>query len=61
MKFTLEFDCDNAAFEESPEMEIAAILRRAARNVVEGYRQTAPCLDTNGNTVGRWRITDEEG
>lgn len=57
MTFTLEIDCDNAAFDRCQD-EVIRILVTAAGNIP---RQPAPgdsgrCRDINGNSVGRWRF-----
>lgn len=56
MKFTLAFDCDNAAFGDDPRPEVARILgviaRQASNYVVECH--PAIIRDVNGNRVGEW-------
>lgn len=54
MRFVVNVDCDNAAFEPDPGPEVARLLRAAA-DWVEGGRQRAPLRDVNGNTVGSFR------
>lgn len=57
--FTLNFDTDNAAFDpEEPHSEMAAILNRIARRLVEECLSsgTYPVRDTNGNTIGSYRL-----
>lgn len=60
MKFKLEIDCDNAAFEDEPPSchEIARILREAAWRISEyGLNTKSTSLsDVNGNKVGKWEI-----
>ncbi len=51
MKFSLEIECDNAAFEDEPATEIGRILREAAKRVEDGNIDF-PLRDINGNTVG---------
>lgn len=55
MKFILEIDCDNAAFEPDAKREIARILRRAASKIDDNdsYQHLR---DINGNKVGKWEI-----
>lgn len=62
MKFTLVFDCDNAAFgdtDQDAQYECARILRELA-NTVESNTRTDKCyldiMDINGNTIGSWRL-----
>ena len=59
MKFTMEVNMDNAAFEDSPENELARILSVAAEQVKASYRSRT-CQDINGNTVGQWNVEDED-
>jgi hypothetical protein len=58
MRLTLTIHCDNAAFDDHPEMEIARILRKAAQDIDRGTF-AAPLLDSNGNTVGKLKITGQ--
>lgn len=59
MKFNrlnLEIDgFGNAAFAEDPKMEIARILREAAKKIEDDH-VGGNLKDINGNTVGRWEI-----
>ena len=53
MKFTIEIECDNAAFEDSPEAEVVRILQELVYQIrFEGDLAHA-LLDINGNRVGR--------
>jgi hypothetical protein len=55
MRFKLEFDCDNAAFGESPIErldEVARILRSLGDHV--GGMPTGQVRDVNGNGIGFW-------
>jgi hypothetical protein len=58
MTFTINMTCDNAAFEDEPEAEVARILRSiAAQLEQEGTsRFYETIFDENGNVVGRWRL-----
>lgn len=66
MRFTLEIDCDTAAFDENGgPFEIAAILHKVARKVaaygfVTEVGAFAPLFDSNGNTVGRCAMTADK-
>ncbi len=52
LKFKLEFDCNNAAFEkDAPDIEIARILRDVRKQVETGAL-SGVVRDFNGNTVG---------
>lgn len=55
MKFKLEFNCDNAAFDDL-EAEIARLLQVAAEKVQDGNKQGI-LLDLNGHLVGKFSIT----
>lgn len=61
MKFRLEFEMENEAFEDgnAGTLEAARILRHVAGrlcNASLGDRRKV--LDGNGNTVGQWEITE---
>ncbi len=59
MRFVLEFDLDNDDFQGAArEFRAAQVLDEAARGFASGA-QSGRCMDSNGNTVGRWAI--EEG
>jgi hypothetical protein len=64
MKFVLEIEMDNAAFENYPTTELCALLEKTKRQVNE-FRDVeellAPntegqLLDHNGNSCAAWRI-----
>jgi hypothetical protein len=59
MAMRIEFDTDNAAFEDNPIGEIKAILARVAQLVANGVDE-APVYDTNGNRVGFWTLNKGE-
>lgn len=61
IKLKLEFDCDNAAFENNYQFytEIARILKQASNNIVyfHAYENLnrqfdIPMIDINGNKIG---------
>lgn len=60
MKFSLEIDSSNAAFEDNSGFdEVARILRDAARHVENG--NVRQCLrDSNGNKVGEFYMEVDE-
>lgn len=62
MKFTLEVDCDNAAFDDGNHgAEVARILRQVAEHVehtASGVRFDVPLFDINGNQVGSAALTN---
>ena len=57
MKFNCDINMDNAAFGESPEVELTRILKGITECLAfgDGY---GTILDINGNKVGQWSITD---
>lgn len=60
MKFKLEFDCDNAAFDrdhlgEVEPYEISTVLGNARSKVDRGFR-SGTIVDSNGNTIGSWEL-----
>lgn len=60
--FRLEIETSNAAFEDTPNEEIAGILEGVARALHRGLLSEASghLKDTNGNTVGMWQYTPED-
>ena len=60
-KILIEFDIDNAAFEDLPMMESARILRHLAREINEtGFvNGDIAVRDINGNVVGRARLIED--
>jgi len=62
MKFTLTINCDNAAFEYCPSVEVASILKHVSERVYMNPNFSAghsqPIRDLNGNTVGSFDITE---
>ncbi len=60
MKFTLEFDCDNAAFDDQPEVETARILRKVADGIESGAIEDRHVIrDINGNNIGFVEVEDD--
>lgn len=59
MKLKIEFEIDNAAFDDDG--EIKNVLAEIAQQVEDGDFNKAvsprPIRDTNGNRVGYWEIT----
>jgi hypothetical protein len=57
MKFIIEIDCDNAAFENDADGEIMNILKKLTDDMHNGAFSVSFCepailRDTNGNSVG---------
>jgi hypothetical protein len=58
--FSIEIKTTNAAFEDSPETEIARILREWADRIEEGAQGTYKVFDINGNSVGTLYFKEED-
>jgi hypothetical protein len=58
MNFTLNIDCDNAAFEEDSSAEVARILRTLADKLDNGQTYFPNVFDLNGNGVGLAQFND---
>ena len=61
MKVSIEFDCDNDAFQgRMLQGEVLKILYQAQKKIGEMYPKdgAAKLLDSNGNTVGKVVLTD---
>ena len=59
MEFRLNFNMDNAAFDDAPEKECADILRWIGTKVRQG-KTSAAILDANGLKIGAWEITSND-
>lgn len=62
MTLTITIDLDNAAFADEPLEEVRACLARAANRMEAIWtgpdpQGEHPILDTNGNTVGGWKVS----
>ena len=56
MKITITLNCDNAAFDDTPEVEVYRILTSVAQRCLQDGVQDLeylPLKDINGNTVGK--------
>ncbi len=61
MRVTIQIQCDNDAFSDYPEGEIARILTEAARKILTPEGQDGFRLrDANGNHVGALSIQDDK-
>lgn len=62
--FKLSFDTDNAAFvDRGTGHETARILRELANHIErewDGYAKFSNVRDSNGNTIGTWKLAPEE-
>jgi hypothetical protein len=59
MKFRIEFDCDNAAFDDARDIEIADILVKVAGSITRDMPRSGTSysvLDSNGNRVGYYSL-----
>lgn len=55
MKITIEFDTDNAAFEDNFLMAVTKALSQAKEAIIDSENTTTirrPLKDTNGNRIG---------
>jgi hypothetical protein len=59
MKFQIEINIDNAAFQPSHEIELNRILMNLANTISLEQRMDGNLRDLNGNTVGFWEISDK--
>lgn len=63
--FTLTVKASGAAFhdedtdEYDPCIELARILRSTAENIRDNYRTKGAIVDSNGNVVGKYELTEE--
>lgn len=60
MKIRIEFDCDNAAFDEVPLVEAQRIIRQAERKLalLDPFGDSIGLFDSNGNRIGNLKILD---
>ena len=54
---TIDIQCDNAAFEDSPEQEVARILKELSEKIAYGLSDTN-LRDINGNIVGNMYVNE---
>jgi hypothetical protein len=59
MEFSLNIDCDNAAFDGDPVDEIARIFG-VVKSKQRSGRYDGSLLDINGNTVGDYELVDDD-
>lgn len=62
MKFKIEIDCSNAAFDYCPGVELARIMKIISAQVYglnSGHNESSPIYDINGNRVGAWQTVFE--
>ena len=55
MKITIAVELDNSAFQDKP-LELNEVLNRVPHNPGSGDEGTLK--DSNGNTVGSWKVED---
>lgn len=60
MTFRVEFSTDNDAFAADPDRECRAVLQRIRDRLSQGYVE-GKCIDTNGNTIGKWELLANHG
>ena len=59
MKFNLEFDMDNAAFDDDWRAESARILLVVVEKLLCGF-QSGPLEDINGNRLAAWSMGERQ-
>jgi len=60
MKVDIQFNCDNAAFTDYPDIEIERILRSLADTLRDNPNMDGTAImDVNGNNVGEFCIFDD--
>jgi hypothetical protein len=59
-EITLTIETINAAFDDAPALEVAAILRRLADRLDAGDRPPERMHDTNGNACGRCYVIEAD-
>jgi hypothetical protein len=55
----MEVELENAAFDGDPRIELSVILADVIVKVVKSENVVGTCMDSNGNTIGGWKIVDE--
>lgn len=62
MKIVIEFDTDNAAFEDNFLMEVTKAVQQAKSAIIDSENNTQirrPIKDTNGNRIGVVNISSK--
>lgn len=59
MNIQITINCDNAAFGDTPEVEINRILQNLAEDVRFGNLEDQKLMDSNGNCVGHFELIEE--
>lgn len=60
MRFTIDIECNNSAFDPDPWPELARILRDMAGQLEERHPDYMTLRDVNGNAVGNAAFTDSD-
>lgn len=58
MKVTIEFDMDNADFDNFAGQAIRQVLRQATDFILDSTDRAGILRDTNGNRIGQVTVTD---
>jgi len=58
MRFIVEIQCDNAAFEDDPACEVANILGKVRRAVEKDGSMEGRLADSNGNLCGFYKYEE---
>lgn len=56
MQIKITIDCDNAAFDDMPGMEVSRILKGIAGRMLYGIPKDEVIMDINGNKVGKVEV-----
>jgi len=59
-RFSLQFTCNNAAFDDAAEQEIASLLENVADQLKNG-RLAGVIRDRNGSTIGHYEFVSGLG
>lgn len=57
MKIKIEFNCDNAAFQDGDTYGAIAEVIREIADKVENQQDSSGIYDANGHSIGKWAIT----
>lgn len=60
MKFVLEFNMDNAAFEDNYLAEVAYVMRGVMSQCASETQTDGIIRDSNGNTIGKWDVVKDD-
>jgi hypothetical protein len=58
MRFIVEIDCGNAAFEDDPTHEVVRLLRQIVNRCVKDGESRGGLVDVNGNGCGFYKYEE---